>query len=357
MPPTKCASIKSSFPHLVSVLIPTFNRASTIREAIGSVAAQHYRPVELFVVDDGSTDGTADVVEQCRFQYGNDDGFQLQYIRQNNAGAAAARNHGLRLCHGEYIQFLDSDDLLEPGKLERQVAILREDSQCDVVYGDWLMGADYPSARFLNRSQETDMLAALLRGRWVPCFSYLWRRPAVGLWDEHLAVNDDFDFSVRAAARGARFQYHSRLTGLYRWHASNRLSRQSVCIFAKANFQVLQEVKRLLDERGTLSIDRRRAIADCYWEQCRPCVNIDRELFETGMRELRAVCPKWQPRRGRERLMMRHLGAVQTAQFGQGIASIRSVFRKSIKALLGDQLRVWLIQNHNRFAIGRGVAQ
>lgn len=345
---------------LVSVIIPTFNRSAVISEAIGSIIAQQYRPIELIIVDDGSTDETAGIIEKIRDTCADDESMHLQYIRQENAGAAVARNHGLRQCRGEFIQFLDSDDLLEPEKLARQVAMLDEEPECDVVYGDWLMGADRESARLLTRSPESDMLIALLRGRWVPCFSYLWRRRAVlatGPWNEQLIVNDDFDYSARAAANGTRFLYSPGLTGLYRWHAADRLSRQSVCNFAQANYQVLREVARTLNDRRQLSDDRRRAIADCYWSQAAPSVNIDRRLFETGMRELRSICPNWQIRQYRYHLAMRLLGEVRAAQFGLGVSGIRSMLRQGTRRFLGDRLRRWIIQVQNRLITRREIAQ
>ena len=113
----------------VSVIVPTYNRASLLMEALESVRAQSYRPIELVVVDDGSTDATEDAV--VRFT-GNPasvvlgaDGagdWRLHYLRQRNAGAPAARNRGLASARGEFVQYLDSDDTLGSGKVAAQVA-------------------------------------------------------------------------------------------------------------------------------------------------------------------------------------------------------------------------------------------
>ncbi len=106
----------------VSVIIPTYNRAQFVKLAIDSVLAQTYADYEVIVVDDGSTDGTEAVLQGT---YGT----RIAYERQDNQGAAAARNRGIALSTGEFVAFLDSDDIWLPGKLERQLALHTADSQ------------------------------------------------------------------------------------------------------------------------------------------------------------------------------------------------------------------------------------
>jgi glycosyltransferase involved in cell wall biosynthesis len=102
---------------LVSAVIPTYNRAHIIGDAVESILAQTYREIEVIVVDDGSKDDTLSRLKQ----YGD----RIRVISQANAGPAAARNRGIAVAHGELIAFLDSDDLWLPTKIERQVALLR----------------------------------------------------------------------------------------------------------------------------------------------------------------------------------------------------------------------------------------
>lgn len=120
---------------LVTIIIPTFNRAHYIQDALDSVLAQSYRPVDLVVVDDGSTDETAAVVEEWKRSH-QEDGFSVTYRYQENAGAPAARNHGLKASSGKWIKFLDSDDVLHPEALERQVEASREVEEDEIVFGD-----------------------------------------------------------------------------------------------------------------------------------------------------------------------------------------------------------------------------
>jgi len=103
----------------VSVIIPTYNRAHLVSRAIGSVFQQTYQDFEIIVIDDGSTDGTHEVIERIREP-------RLRYLRHdNNQGASAARNTGIEAASGDYIAFLDSDDEWLPNKLEKQVHLLQ----------------------------------------------------------------------------------------------------------------------------------------------------------------------------------------------------------------------------------------
>ncbi|MBK9123562.1 MAG: glycosyltransferase family 2 protein [Chloroflexi bacterium] len=110
---------KSLTTPLVSAIIATYNRRDYVCVAIDSVLAQTYPSVVLIVVDDGSTDGTGDMLRE-RYED------RIRYVYQANQGRSEARNHGMRLAAGEYIAFLDSDDLWEPDKLTRQIAFMRE---------------------------------------------------------------------------------------------------------------------------------------------------------------------------------------------------------------------------------------
>jgi glycosyltransferase involved in cell wall biosynthesis len=115
----------------VSAIIPVFNGAATLRQAIDSVLDQGSCRLELIVVDDGSTDSTPAIIESY--------GARVRHIRQDNAGPAAARNAGVRSARGEYLAFLDADDRWLPGMLDRSIAILDSDPDCVMAYGNLLM--------------------------------------------------------------------------------------------------------------------------------------------------------------------------------------------------------------------------
>jgi glycosyltransferase involved in cell wall biosynthesis len=193
---------------LVSVVIPTFNRAATIVRAVESVLQQAYRPLELIVVDDGSTDGTPEVLKT----YGN----AVVYVRQDNAGPAAARNRGIRESQGELVAFLDSDDVWLAAKLERQVAVLeRAGRETPCCLCDTLMrtpdGQEHSSfAIAWLRMREPEGLwlnpAAVLATRFVLfCQAALVRRRFLldcQGFDEQLWFMEDHDLALRLALRG-----------------------------------------------------------------------------------------------------------------------------------------------------------
>ena len=116
---------------LVSIIVPTFNYDKFIGEALDSVLCQSYQNIECIVIDDGSTDATQKIVieYQCRDP-------RIRYIYQDNMGVSAARNNGLRNAKGEFIQFLDADDLIDSKKIELQLSFLVAHPEVDVVYGD-----------------------------------------------------------------------------------------------------------------------------------------------------------------------------------------------------------------------------
>ena len=113
-------------PKLASVIIPVYNGELYLAEALDSVFAQDYRPIEVIVVDDGSTDGTATVANEYS---------QVHYLHQPNQGPPVARNTGLSYCTGDLITLLDADDLWVPGKLSMQVAYLEAHPEAGCVIG------------------------------------------------------------------------------------------------------------------------------------------------------------------------------------------------------------------------------
>ena len=192
---------------LVSAIIPTFNRANLVGEAIDSVLCQTYRNVEVIVVDDGSTDDTLAALKR----YGD----RIQVISQSNAGPAAARNHGIRRSHGELIAFLDSDDLWLPTKIERQVTLLAQAgthvpcclcnimmrwsdrvissfsiSQLDPEVGEgvWLNADRILATRFVLFNQAVVTRRSVIQ--------------TVGGFDESLRLLEDAEFSMRLSLEG-----------------------------------------------------------------------------------------------------------------------------------------------------------
>lgn len=192
-------------PGLVSVIVPTYNRASLIVESLDSVWAQTYRPIELLVVDDGSTDNTRELVEEWSRKCAGDDHFRLFYLHQENSGAPTARNLGLIKSRGEFIQLLDSDDLLPP---ERLTTVIRAMEESGAQYCYTGIELFCPETRKIIEtyitSKTADPLIEVLYDRmWINTPMFTFRREFyhdLGPWDESLIVYQDYDQGIRTIA-------------------------------------------------------------------------------------------------------------------------------------------------------------
>lgn len=142
---------------MVSVIMPVHNGAQFLREAIESALAQDYTPVEIIVVDDGSTDATPQILASF--------GSRIRHIRQTNSGAAAARNAALQASRGEYLAFLDADDLWLPQKLRVQIDYLGSHPDVDLVASSWKVLSETADAVTLRDSIESATALEIDAGR------------------------------------------------------------------------------------------------------------------------------------------------------------------------------------------------
>lgn len=205
---------------LVSVVVPCFNYGRHLPDCIRSLGAQTHTEWECVIVDDGSTDDTPAVCERLAESDG-----RVRFLRQQNRGVNAARNAGLALARGEYIQFLDADDMLQRDKLRAQVRYLQAHLQTDIVLGEAAF-FDSSSPNRLRRRRRSGATGATARidGSGLPVireFVYgnvsvihaaLVRRKvfeAVGLLDEGMRLNEDWEFWLRCALSGRRFSFVS----------------------------------------------------------------------------------------------------------------------------------------------------
>lgn len=193
---------------MVSVIIPVFNAAGHLAACINSILSQTWVPLEIIIVDDGSTDNSLAIANA--FQVGN-----VRIIAQRNKGASAARNAGLKLAGGRYIQFLDADDLLSPDKIESQMTALalRQDviAVCSTIHFPDGEPHEHhvPSAyeeRFLNDTGDPVVFLTRLLGGYDFQASMIqpgaWLSPIdliknAGWWDETLSLDDDGEFFSR----------------------------------------------------------------------------------------------------------------------------------------------------------------
>ena len=207
-----------NMPPLVSVIIPSYNSARFLAEAVKSVFAQTYSALECIVVDDGSTDNTDEVLQQLVSRYPS-----LRTARKTNGGLSSARNLGLRLCRGDVVSFLDADDVLLPGKIELQVNFLNDHPDVGIVYGDYLIVTeDLRSLALFTAEMPRKLfpLDALCYRNWFNPLVPLIRRSvteAVGEFDEELPVAEDWDYWIRCA-KVTRMSHLPKAVAMYRQH-------------------------------------------------------------------------------------------------------------------------------------------
>jgi len=197
--------------------MPAYNVEPFISKAIDSVRAQTFSDFELLVVDDGSTDGTAAIVEQ----HAAEDP-RIRLLRQTNRGLSTARNLALEHARGKYIAILDSDDAWVPSFLEAQAAILEERPDVDIVTTNaWLLGGALdgrPAGPVSDPRPDPDLHQLLEDETSVFIMSVFRRRvyDAIGGFDEAFRSNEDYDFWIRAAVAGFRFARNPTPAGYYR---------------------------------------------------------------------------------------------------------------------------------------------
>jgi glycosyltransferase involved in cell wall biosynthesis len=208
---------------VVSIIIPAYNVAAYIRETLDSVLAQTFTSYETIIINDGSPD-TAEL-ERALAPYRD----RIVYLKQENRGAAAARNAGLRQARGRYVAFLDADDWWLENYLSEQVAFIESGEGYELVYTDALITGDSPlSGRTymeISPSHGAVTFEALITQRCnVITSGVLARRDSIldsGMFDEGLRRAHDYDLWMRLARKGARIAYQRKVLVRYRVHAGN----------------------------------------------------------------------------------------------------------------------------------------
>lgn len=190
---------------LFSVIVPVYNRGLLITEALDSIKTQTHRPIEIIVVDDGSTDNTAEVVHEWAKANNEPGELILKYFHQENAGPSAARNRGIQEISGEYVQYLDSDDRLHPDRLEI-LSMTFEETGADFIQTGF-DGFDSETGEIIERhfgKPNESQLEVALRGKlWANTLRSAFRRSLVcnaGLWNIEMTCFEDREYVERAVA-------------------------------------------------------------------------------------------------------------------------------------------------------------
>lgn len=249
--------------HLVSVIIPVYNREDLLPRALDSVAEQTYRPIELIVVDDGSTDGSGEEARRWA-DTRRDPSFDVRVIHQENSGAPAARNRGLAEAEGRLVQYLDSDDQLLPKKTEKQVAALQSSD------------ADYAFAVTEYRTHDGSVTGHLGRARragrpWIAELTWSTSSllvadhvcDAIGPWDEKLRGAQEFEYGARIKANSFDHVFIDEVLDVHFDHDQASITKRDFAVYGAAIEEALSKILELLPEDASnLAAEKRKVSRD-----------------------------------------------------------------------------------------------
>jgi len=212
-------------PGLVSIIIPHFNREELVKETILSALNQEYSPIEIIIIDDNSTEESFKSLQN--FVYSQKSKITIKLLKNQKKGAQAARNLGYQKSQGEFIQFLDSDDVLLSNKLIDEVLILRENQTLDLVYS---------KCQFFDEiGLKPEYWGRKLDGTHLDYFEFSWQTMCaiyrktflekVGLWNEELIINQDWEFSIRCILEGANCHFIPHVHSHIRAHSGESIGK------------------------------------------------------------------------------------------------------------------------------------
>ncbi len=255
------------------MLIPTYNRLLKVKEAISSVLKQTCQDFELWVVDDGSTDGTGEALKVF--------GDRVKYVSQANRGVSSARNLGLRVSRGKYVAFLDSDDLWQPDKLKIQVGCMDANPQFPLCYTDeiWIRKGVRVNPKKKHAKYSGWIFEKCLPLCIISPSSALMKRTLfeeIGGFDENLPVCEDYDFWLRVTCRYPALFIDKKLI-VKRGGHPDQLSTRS---WGNDRYRVMA-LERLLSSQNLKAEEKRAASA----ELARKCRILSHGFYQRGKRE------------------------------------------------------------------------
>lgn len=260
-------------PPLVSAVIPTYNRAALLAQCLASVERQTYRPLEVIVADDGSTDETAKVVEGFREQTATQEGLTVAYLLLPQGGAPKARNAGVARATGEFIHYLDSDDLIHSRKIQCQVAAFEQFPDTDFV---WSLYSHFDASPPDDIACDLPTLLKEARHfraeRWpeIPGMVHigLFRRNAcarIGPWCESLTRWQDVEYMVRFANLRPSVVRLPAVLYYLRRHSNGQIQDLYKTVAGvKGGFHSLQTIERSMSAIPAQNHEMRRSMSNFY---------------------------------------------------------------------------------------------
>jgi len=258
----------------ISIVTPSFNQSAFIEEAMQSVRRQNYPNVEHIVIDGASTDGTVELLRNCSKEPGWE---HLRWVSEPDRGQTDALNKGFRMATGDLTGWLNSDDRYRLGCFEKIVSEFDKNAGADVLYGDYTwMNEDGDIRRIRREIEFNEFILAYHRVLYVASVSTFFRRRIFdeGNWlDTKFEYAMDYEFFLRLAARGYRFQHVRSILADFRWHSRSKSTshhRRQIAdhnVIALMYSPVLNRMRGKLYQRAMLTALRIAAGSLRYWNK------------------------------------------------------------------------------------------
>ncbi len=303
---------------LVSILIPCFNARRWVARAIESALAQTWEEKEVIVVDDGSQDGSLEVIKKFADR--------IRWETGPNRGGNVARNRLLEFAHGEWLQYLDADDYLLPLKIERQMNFLRDHPTCDVVYSPVLLvnwSEEKVEEEVTPIREPHDPWIQLARW-WLPqTGGPLWSRQAIldaGGWKVDQPCCQEHELYLRLLQSGAEFSYFGECHAAYRnWSQNATVSKRNRAEVRRQRLAIKERAERFLRSRGELTESRLDALNQARFEIARMAWLEDKaeatEIVSVIEQRQPGFVPGLPAARGQYRWVYQNLGFRAAEQF------------------------------------------
>jgi glycosyltransferase involved in cell wall biosynthesis len=242
----------------VAILIPVYNSAATLEATLASVYSQSYKNIEIFAVDDGSTDRSGEILASHKER--------IKVVSQRNSGGGVARNRLLAMSSAPFIQYLDADDVIDPKKIESQISYLLNHPETALITSTMrLFYHDPAEEEVLFRPLHVDWWTNLIDVRIPFTSAALWRRSAidaVGGWDESLPSGQEYDLYFRLLRAGYQFAHEDLVMTRYRMPSRNQPPKRAPYKTIALQIAFLDRVESHLMDEGMLTPIRARALVN-----------------------------------------------------------------------------------------------
>ncbi len=260
----------------VSVVIPCYNVERYVEECITSVLQQTYSNMEIICVDDGSSDETVSKIKKLQEKH-ND---KIHLIETPNRGASSARNSGLRFAGGEFIQFLDADDILLPGKINHQIKLIKDSNSVpSFVVGDYIR-RDYNGYETKIRADRRSPWYGLIGIRLGRTSSNLWNKKiiaGIGGWDEKLKSSQEYDLMFRILQFRPDVIYDGEFNTVFRRRETGSISRTNFRENRTIAIHLRQRIYDYLYSKGLFTGELKEHYYQLLFTEIRALFSYDRE--------------------------------------------------------------------------------